>query len=73
MQCAGFKEILDKAENRKKYNLHVVFDDSKTIEYLDLDNNVVALEKSHKYVKDKSKSKSKSSNKSKKMVKKVKK
>ena len=52
-RCAGLTQILDKVEDTKKYNVHIVFDDTKTIEYLDLDNNVVAIEKPHKYVKNK--------------------
>ena len=50
MGCAELSCIIEKAKDRKKYNLHIVFDDTKTIEYLDLDNNVVASEKPHKYV-----------------------
>lgn len=55
MNCVGLNEIIEKSDNRKKYNLHVVFDDTKTIEYLDLDNNVIISEKPHKYVKNKPK------------------
>ena len=53
MGCGGLKQILDKVDDTKKYNVHIIFDDTKTIEYLDLDNNVVAVEKPHKYIKTK--------------------
>ena len=49
--CAELNDIVNKKNNKGKYNLHIVFDDTKTIEYLDLDNNVIISEKSHKYVK----------------------
>lgn len=46
--CAKMKEMLNEYEsNKSKYDMHVVFDDSKIIEYLDLNNNVVASEIPH--------------------------
>lgn len=62
--CAGlhdhFNELLKKDNLEKsKYNVHIVFDDTKTIEYLDLDNNVIGMEKPHKKVLSKKKNKSK--------------
>jgi len=59
MGCANISEILENGETRKKYNVHIVFDDTKTIEYLDLDNNVVGMEMPHKYIKNKPTKKSK--------------
>lgn len=61
MGCGGISQILDKVENSNKYNVHIVFDDTKTIEYLDLDNNVIGMEKPHKYVKNIKKSSAKKS------------
>jgi hypothetical protein len=46
--CAELNAILEKSDDRKKYNVHIIFDDTRTIEYLDLDNNVIELEKPHK-------------------------
>lgn len=64
MECAGLKDffnnLIEKDNLEKtKYNVHIIFDDTKIIEYLDLDNNVIGMEKPHKYVKNK-KSKSNS-------------
>ena len=55
MECAGlndfFNNSIEKNKSEKtKYTLHIVFDDTQTIEYLDLDNNVTGIEKPHKYV-----------------------
>lgn len=58
MECAGlndfFNNLIEKDKLEKtKYNVHIVFDDTKTIEYLDLDNNVIGIEKPRKHVKNK--------------------
>jgi hypothetical protein len=65
MGCAELSQVIEKYEDRKKLNVHIVFDDTKTIEYLDLDNNVIGMEKPHKYVKNKLKSSTKKKSKTK--------
>jgi len=50
--CANMdKLIVDSINNDKKYDTYVVFDDSKSIEYLDLNNNVIGWEKGNMHVK----------------------
>ena len=49
--CADMdKKIVDSINNDKKYDTYVVFDDSKSIEYLDLNGNVKAWEKGNTHV-----------------------
>ena len=62
--CAEMDEMMIKSANdTKKYDTYVVYDDSKSIEYIDLNGKVIGYEKGNyrkKTIKDSSKSKSKS-------------
>ena len=62
--CSEMNELIIKsADDSKKYDTYVVYDDSKSIEYIDLNGKVIGYEKGHyrkKTIKDSSKSKSKS-------------
>lgn len=58
IECTGLNDFFDNLVEKdrlekSKYNVHIVFNDTKTIEYLDLDNNVVGIENPHKYMKKK--------------------
>ena len=61
--CAEMDEMMIKsAYDSKKYDTYVVYDDSKSIEYIDLNGKVIGYEKGHyrkKTMKNSSKSKSK--------------
>lgn len=61
--CAELDELIIKnASDTKKYDTYVVYDDSKSIEYIDLNGKVIGYEKGHyrkKTIKNSSKSKSK--------------
>ena len=61
--CAEMDEMMIKSANdTKKYDTYVVYDDSKSIEYIDLNGTVIGYEKGHykkKTMKNSSKSKSK--------------
>ena len=61
--CAEMDELMIKSANdSKKYDTYVVYDDSKSIEYIDLNGKVIGYEKGHyrrKTMKNSSKSKSK--------------
>lgn len=69
-KCADLdKDVLEKMENEKaNTNTYVVYDDSKTIEYLNLEGEVIGIEKpgTRKTKKQSSTSKSKSARKTKK-------
>jgi phage anti-repressor protein len=44
--CAGMdKMMIDNINDNKKYDTYVIYDDSKTVEYLDVNNNVIGWEK----------------------------
>ena len=50
-KCAYMDKILvDSMNDNKKYDTYVVFDDSKSIEYLDLNGNVKAWEKGNTHI-----------------------
>jgi hypothetical protein len=61
--CAEMDEMMIKSANdSKKYDTYVVYDDSKSIEYIDLNGKVIGYEKGHyskNTLKNSSKSKSK--------------
>ena len=61
--CAEMDEMMIKSANdSKKYDTYVVYDDSKSIEYIDLNGKVIGYEKGNyrkKTIKNSSKSKSK--------------
>ena len=61
--CSEMNELIIKsADDSKKYDTYVVYDDSKSIEYIDLNGKVIGYEKGHyrkKTMKNSSKSKSK--------------
>jgi hypothetical protein len=46
------KFVKENINNTKDYDSYVVFDDSKSIEYLDLNNDVIGWEKGHTTVKN---------------------
>jgi len=50
-KCADMdKMVVDSMNDDKKYDTYVVFDDSKSIEYLDLNGNVKAWEKGNTHI-----------------------
>ena len=69
--CAEMDEMMIKSANdTKKYDTYIVYDDSKSIEYIDLNDKVIGYEKGHYRKKTmKNKSKSKSNSKTKKLKK----
>lgn len=49
--CANLDEIVkDSINNDKKYDTYVIFDDSKSIEYLDLNGHMTAWEKGNTHI-----------------------
>jgi hypothetical protein len=64
--CADIdKTMKEHFNNKKDYDSYVVFDDSKSIEYLDLNGDIIGWEKGHKTIKI---SKKDANNKTKKIV-----
>jgi hypothetical protein len=49
--------------NKKEYDTYIVFDDTKTVEYLDSNNNIIGYEKGTKVIKKSSKKTSKKTSK----------
>ena len=63
--CAEIDDMMIKSMNdTKKYDTYIVYDDSKSIEYIDLNNKVIGYEKGYNKIKTKKTRKIKNKSKS---------
>jgi hypothetical protein len=57
------KMVADNIKNKTDYDTYIVYDDSKSVEFLDVNNNVIGYEKGMKVLKKSSKKTTKKSSK----------